>query len=73
MHVTWTGDAWVRNTISHGSHLAHCFNVYSSLDKYIIFGIVIGASLSEPYTSVTALRTRVSIRLSGRLWTDHIP
>ena len=31
------------------------------------FLVVIGASLSEPHTSVTALRTRVY------LWTDHLP
>ena len=28
------------------------------------FYVIIGASLSEPHTSVTVLRTRVSIRLS---------
>ena len=39
--------------------------------------VFIGASLSEPHTSVTGLRTRVSIYLaiwlSGYLWTDHLP
>ena len=37
-----------------------------------IFGIalaIIGASLSEPHTSVTALRTRVCMRV----WTNHLP
>jgi len=34
---------------------------------------LIGASLSEPHTSVTALRTRVYVRLSSYLWTDHLP
>ena len=35
--------------------------------------MIIGASLREPNTSVTALRTCVSIRLSDYLWTDHLP
>ena len=35
--------------------------------------LLIGTSLNEPHTSVTALRTRVSIRLSDYLWTDHLP
>ena len=39
--------------------------------------VIIGASLSEPHTSVTSLRTRVCIYLCllARLlaWTDHLP
>ena len=34
---------------------------------------VIGASLSEPHTSVTVLRTGVSIYTYVYLWTDHLP
>ena len=34
---------------------------------------VIGASLSKPHTSVTALRTCVCIYLSMLVWTDHLP
>ena len=34
---------------------------------------IIGASLSESHTSVTALRTRVSIYTYVYLWTDHLP
>ena len=34
---------------------------------------IFGASLSEPHTSVTALRTHVCIRRTIYLWTDHIP
>ena len=35
--------------------------------------LFIGTSLNEPHTSVTALRTCVSIYLSICLWTDHLP
>ena len=35
--------------------------------------VIIGASLIEPHTRVTALHTRVSIRLTIYLWTDHLP
>ena len=34
---------------------------------------IIGASLSEPHTSVTALRTRVSMLVALFVWTDHLP
>ena len=34
---------------------------------------LIGASLSEPHTSVTALHMCVSIYLAIYLWTDHLP
>ena len=34
--------------------------------------MLIGASLSKPHTSMTALRTRVSIHPSDYLWTDHL-
>ena len=33
---------------------------------------LVGASLSEPHTSVTALRTRVSDYPTIHLWTDHL-
>ena len=35
----------------------------------MLYYMLIGASLSKPHTSVTALRTRVYVYL----WTDHLP
>ena len=43
------------------------------LDPVVIQIHIIGASLSEPHTSVTALRTRVSVYPSIYPWTDHLP
>ena len=58
-------------------------HLYAKVTEKYIIGMarsnndIIGASLSEAQTSVTALRTRVSIYLSiclsVCLWTGHLP
>ena len=52
-------------------------NVYACLEHFLLIvnyqwvHTLVGVSLSEPHTSVTALHTRVCIWLAIYLWTNH--
>ena len=48
--------------------------VYSVYSWCVVWQLeIIGASLSEPHTSVTALHTHVCIYACLLAWTDHLP
>ena len=59
------------NMIVHSSPVCDAMHVQFCIQQ---LGIpIIGASLSEPHTSMAALRTCLCIHLSMLAWTDHLP
>ena len=51
----------------------YCNTVLSTTVLSVDTCVFIGASLSEPHTNVTALRTRVCMLVCLFVWTDHLP